>query len=120
MAKTIQYRALAFVALGLALPGCATRPALQPAPAPIPPYLATAQPHLQKFSLDTPVERIAADRRGKAILERDLPGLMTSHSYLLFDDMGLAEIASLSSGQLTQTKLDTVEADLSELSRQSR
>jgi len=97
--------------LALTLPGCARHPE----PDITAPALAVTPPKLQKFSLDTPVERIAADRRGKAILERDLPGLMTSHSYLLFDDMSLAEIATLSSGQLTQTKLDIVEADLSRL-----
>jgi hypothetical protein len=36
---------------------------------------------------------------------------------LLFDDMSLSQIATLSSGQLTKSKLDLVEADLSGISR---
>jgi len=114
MGKTIRCGAMGFLALSvLALPGCAQRPA----PGPAMPEAVAARPRAPVFSLDTPVERIAADRRGKAILERDLPGLMASRSYLLFDDMSLSEIATLSSGQLTQTKLNLVEADLSQLSQ---
>jgi hypothetical protein len=110
----VRYGTLGFVVLGLiALPGCAQRLA----PAPAMPAAVAAKPRAPAFTLDTPVEHIAANRRGKAILERDLPGLMASRSYLLFDDMSLSEIASLSSGQLTQTKLDRVAADLSQLSQ---
>lgn len=68
------------------------------------------------YSLDTPLDRIAADKRGKAILERDLPGLMASRSYVLFDDMSLSQIATMSGGRLSQTKLDMVQADLAQLS----
>jgi hypothetical protein len=78
--------------------------------------LAPAVPRPPSFSLDTPLDRIAADQRGKAVLDRDLPGLMASRSYLLFDDMSLSQIATVSGGKLTQTKLDRVRADLSRLS----
>jgi len=76
---------------------------------------ATA-PRPPSFTLDTPVDRIAADQRGKAVLDRDLPGLMASRSYALFDDMSLSQIATVSGGKLTQAKLDRVQADLSRLS----
>jgi hypothetical protein len=68
------------------------------------------------FSLDTPVEHIAADSRGKAILDHDVPGLMASQSYLLFEDMSLSQIATVSGGRLTKAKLEVVQADLSQLS----
>jgi hypothetical protein len=100
----------------LTLPGGGQRraPAVaQAAGPPVPPRLAAPL----AFTLDTPVERIAADGRGKAVLDRDLPGLMSSSQYILFDDMSLSQIATLSSGQLTKTKLDLVEADLSHISR---
>ena len=71
---------------------------------------------MPQFSLNTPVERIAADRRGKAVLTKDVPGLLNNRSYLLFNDMSLLQIASLSCGRLTKTKLDQVEADLTQLS----
>jgi hypothetical protein len=78
------------------------------------PHGVTARP--TAYSLDTPLDRIAADKRGKAVLDRDLPGLMASRSYLLFDDMSLTQIAMMSGGRLNQTKLNLVEADLAQLS----
>lgn len=72
--------------------------------------------HTPTFSLNTPVDVIAADQGGKAVLDRDVPGLMASRSYILFDDMSLSQIATVSRGQLTKTKLDLIQADLSQLS----
>jgi hypothetical protein len=34
------------------------------------------------FSLNTPIKTIAADRGDKAVLDRDVPGLMASRSYM--------------------------------------
>ena len=68
------------------------------------------------FSLNTPLNHIAADQRGKAVLERDLPGLMANRSYPLFDDMSLSQIAMMSGGRLSQTKLNLVRANLAQLS----
>jgi hypothetical protein len=112
MFKPLRHGAMAFLTLGLpSLSGCSNGHAVASAG-----IVKTAAP---SFSLDTPVDRIAANERGKAILNRDLPGLMASSSYLLFDDMSLTEIASLSGGLLTKTKLDLVQDDLTQLSRQS-
>ncbi len=72
------------------------------------------------FSLNTPVDVIAADQAGKAVLERDIPGLMASQSYMLFEDMSLSQIATVSGGRLTTTKLALVQADLSKLSQPPR
>jgi hypothetical protein len=69
----------------------------------------------QHFSLDTPVEKIAADPGGRAVLKRDVPGLMASPSYMLFSGMSLSQIATLSGGRLSKTKLEQVEADLAQL-----
>lgn len=94
--------------LGLScLAACAT-----PSPATPPPPPATAAAPKPNFSLTTPIDRIAANPQGKAVLERDMPGLMASRSYILFDDMSLAQVASLSGGQITAGKLNQVEADL--------
>ncbi|HQT47106.1 MAG: hypothetical protein B7X08_01645 [Acidocella sp. 20-63-7] len=72
-----------------------------------------ARPH---FSLDTPVAKIAADQRGKAVLDRDIPKLMANRSYPMFEDMSLDQIASVSGGQLTRAKLDLLQADLAQIS----
>ncbi len=111
MFKPLRYSVIAFAALGPALlVGCGAQK----------PPAATASSSLAAvpgptFSLDTPVEHIAADPRGKAILNHDVPGLMASPSYLLFDDMSLSQIATVSGGRLTKAKLDVVQADLSQL-----
>jgi hypothetical protein len=112
MFKPLRYSVIGFAALGPALlVGCgAQKPTVDTASN----KLATAPG--PTFSLDTPVEHIAADPRGKAILNHDVPGLMASPSYLLFDDMSLSQIATVSGGRLTKAKLDVVQADLSQLS----
>jgi hypothetical protein len=68
------------------------------------------------FSVQTPIDRIAADGRGKAVLDRDVPGVMTNPHYELFSSMSLSQLASLSGGRLTQSKLNQVNSDLAELS----
>jgi hypothetical protein len=109
--KPLRYGAAAFATLGLAfLPGCASHaPAAAPAP------VSAPKPAGPIFTLNTPIEIIAADPRGKAVLLRDLPGLMASRSYPLFDDMSLADIATVSGGRLTKAKLDLVQTDLSQI-----
>ncbi len=68
------------------------------------------------FSVQTPIDRIAADERGKAVLDRDVPGVMSNPHYVLFSSMSLSQLASLSGGRLPQSKLNEVNADLAELS----
>jgi hypothetical protein len=112
MFKPLRYGVMAFAALGPAAllsygiqkptdDAASNNPPAAPAPV---------------FSLDTPVEHIAADPRGKRILNHDVPGLMASRSYLLFEDMSLSQIAIVSGGRLTKAKLDLLQADLSQLS----
>jgi hypothetical protein len=105
---TVGFIFLSFVTLQ----GCSQRPPVNPAILPIGP----AMPALAQFSLNTPVDKIAADRGGNAVLKRDVPGLLTNRSYPLFNDMSLLQIASLSCGRLTKAKLDQVQADLTQLS----
>ncbi len=72
-------------------------------------------PGRQAYSLNTPICNIAANKQGKAILERDLPGLMASRSYPLIDGMSLTQLATMSGGRLSQSKLQLVQADLAQL-----
>lgn len=98
-----------------AAPGVRPAPAVtaMAAPAPVP-APKPAKPHV--FTLNTPVERIAADPRGKAVLDRDVPGLMANKNYPMFDDMSLSEIALVSGGKLTRSKLELVKSDLIQIS----
>jgi hypothetical protein len=78
--------------------------------------MVPAAPAKPMFTLNTPVDRIAADPQGKAVLDRDVPGLMSSKDYPMFDDMSLSEIALVSGGRLTKSKLDLVQSDLIQIS----
>ncbi len=109
MFKTPRYFFIAFAALGVAfLPACGARDSVAQS---TPPASAAAQ----GFSLDTPVHVIVADPRGKAVLDRDLPGLTTNPSYGLFSDMSLTQLAAVSNGKITQANLDTLRTDLAQL-----
>lgn len=68
------------------------------------------------FSVQTPIDKIAADERGKAVLDRDVPGVMSNPHYVMFSCMSLTQLASLSGGRLTKSKLDQVNSDLALLS----
>lgn len=67
------------------------------------------------FTVDTPLDVIAADPGGKAVLVKDVPGMMASSKYPLFEDMSLAQIAIIARGKLPKHKLDEVQADLDRL-----
>jgi hypothetical protein len=71
------------------------------------------------YTLNTPVERIAADPAGRAVLNQDLPGLITNPNDIMIEEMSLAQIASISNGRLSRSLLDKVQADLTRLTPQS-
>lgn len=70
---------------------------------------ATAAP---KFTLDTPIETIAADPAGKAVLDTDLHGITSHPMYDQFKQMSLAQVQPMSQGALTDAALAKVKADL--------
>ncbi len=112
MLKSVRYRAVAYSLMGPALlAGCGAAPHAVTASN----TGAPGKPPCN-FTLDTPVSKIAADPNGKAVLEKDIPGVMASREYPLFDDMSLSQIAIMSGGRLTKTKLDLVQTDLVQLS----
>ena len=76
-------------------------------------------PAAEIYTLDTPVERIAADPAGAAVLNKDIPGLLTNPSYALFKGMNLKMLASLSSGRLDAETLAETKADLAALPKQA-
>ena len=88
----------------------------QPAPATAPatpvatPVAAT--PAAPGYSRDTPVEKIAADPEAAAVLNKDLPGLLTDAEYPLFKSMSLKQLQSASGGDLSLEDVDKAVADL--------
>jgi hypothetical protein len=91
----------ALVLAVLAMPAAAQVPA--PAPAATP---------AARFTLDTPVETIAADPAGKAVLDADIPGLLTHPMYDSFKGMGLLTLQGMAEGKLTDAMLAKTKADL--------
>lgn len=80
----------------------ATPLAAQTAPAPVP--AATAA----KYTVDTPIEAIAADPAGKAILDENMPGLTTHAMYDQFKSMSLKQLQPMSQGKITDEGLAKV------------
>lgn len=95
-------------ALCLALAGCASHGADQSAFA----GAAKTQVASAQLTLDTPISQICDDPRGRAVLDRNLPGLRKNPNYFLFQGMSLRQLASMSGGRISKTKLEIVRADL--------
>ena len=69
------------------------------------------------FDADTPVEKIAADPNAAAVLNKDLPGLLTDRQYSLFKGMSLKQLQQASDGDLSESDVDKAVADLQALPR---
>jgi hypothetical protein len=82
---------------------------MTPAPAPATP--ATTSP-VARLTLDTPVELIMADPKGKAVLDAQLPQIATHPSYDMFKGMSLKQLQGYAADQLTDPVLAKVESAL--------
>jgi len=67
------------------------------------------------LSLDTPIEQIAAVPAGKAVLDKDIPGLLSHPAYDQFKGMSLKEVQPMSQGAITDDMLTKTGADLTAL-----
>jgi hypothetical protein len=67
------------------------------------------------YDADTPVERIAADPDAAAVLNRDLPGLLTDSQYNLFKSMSLKQLQRASDGEMSEADMEKAVADLQTL-----
>ena len=65
-----------------------------------------------KFTLDTPIEALAADPAAKAVLDKFLPGTTTHPSYDMFKGMTLRAVQPFSGGAITDEALANVEREL--------
>jgi hypothetical protein len=107
--KTKLFAAAAALTVLAAAPAFAQAPA---APAPAAPAAAGA------LSVETtPIETIVANPAGKAVLDKDLPGLTTHEAYDQFKGMTLAQVAPMSQGAITPEALKTVQADLDKVGK---
>ncbi len=67
------------------------------------------------YSRDTPVEKLVADPAAVAVLNKDLPGLLTAPEFGIFKSMSLKQLQQASGGDLSMVDLDKTEADLQAL-----
>lgn len=85
--------------------------ALQTSAAPAPAAPATAAA-TARLNLDTPVEAIVADPKGKAVLDADIPELTPNELYESFKTMSLHQLQTYRPERLTEALLAKVAADL--------
>lgn len=67
------------------------------------------------YDADTPVEKIAANPDAAAVLNRDLPGLLTDSQYNLFKSMSLKQLQRASDGELSEEDMEKAVTDLQAL-----
>lgn len=80
--------------------------------APLPGAAAPQKTNPRSLSINTPIVQIAGTVQGRAVLERDLPGLCERPEYVMFKGMSLTTLAGMSHGRIGPAKLDQVQADL--------
>jgi hypothetical protein len=67
------------------------------------------------YSQDTPLETLAADPAAVAILNKDLPGLLTDAQFPIFKRMSLKSLQEASGGDLSKADVNKTVADLQAL-----
>ena len=68
------------------------------------------------YGQDTPLETLAADPAAVAILNKDLPGLLTDAQYPIFKHMSLKNLQEASGGDLSKNDVSKTVAELQTLS----
>jgi hypothetical protein len=67
------------------------------------------------YTQRTPVEIMAADPAAAAVLNKDLPGLLTDPNYAMFKTMSLKQMQQASGGDLSVVDVNRTVADLQAL-----
>lgn len=95
------YRITLSLLSALAFAGCARTP----------PDVVQGTPPT-RFTLDTPIQQLAADEEAAAVLRKDIPGLLEDKHFPIFSSMSLRVISALSNGDISAQTLARTEADL--------
>lgn len=77
---------------------------------------ATATPAAATPTIDSSIESIAANPKGKAILDANFPGMLAHESYAMFKGMTLKQVQPYANGQITDEQVAKVAAELAKLS----
>ncbi len=103
--------AIFVAALMAAAPALAQGTAAPAAPAPAPAAPAADT----KFNLDTPLQDIVADEKGKAVIEKHFPGMIALPEYEMFKAISLTQLQPYSNGKITDEMLAATAKDLAEI-----
>ena len=88
----------------------------QATPAPAPAAPAPAAPASDaKFNLDTPLQDIVADEKGKAVIEKHFPGMIALPEYEMFKAISLTQLQPYTNGKITDEMLAVTAKDLAEI-----
>jgi hypothetical protein len=79
------------------------------------PASTTASTPAPPYSRDTPVEKMTSDPAAVAVLNKDLPGLLTAPEFAIFKSMSLKQLQQASGGDLSEVDVAKAEADLQAL-----
>lgn len=82
------------------------------APPAVQPQSASAPAAAAALSIDTPIEAILAVPAGKAVLEKEMPTLLTHAMFDSFKSMSLKQLQPYSQGAITDDELARVDAAL--------
>jgi hypothetical protein len=80
-----------------------------------PPANTAASPAAPAYSRNTPVEKLVSDPAAVAVLNKDLPGLLTAPEFAIFKSMSLKQLQQASGGDLSEVDVAKAEADLQAL-----
>ncbi len=72
-------------------------------------------PAAAKLTIDSPIETIAADPKGKAILDAQFPGMLAHETYPMFKGMSLKQVQPYAQGKITDEQVAKVAAELAKL-----
>ncbi len=73
---------------------------------------AAAEPAGATLTVETPIQSIASSPQGRAVLEKNLPGMLERPEYMMFRSMSLSKLASMSHGRISRAKLDRIQLQL--------
>ena len=76
---------------------------------------AVAATTAAKFTIDTPIQDIVANEQGKAVIERNFPGLIARPEYEMFKAISLTQLQPYSNGKITDEMLADTAKDLAEI-----
>ncbi|MCC2978253.1 hypothetical protein LK533_16500 [Sphingomonas sp. PL-96] len=106
-----------YLSLLVAVPSALVVPGAPTAPQTASASTSTPAAPVEPLTTDSTIDAIASTPAGKAVLDKDLPGLTEHPMYEAIKTMTLKQVQPLSNGMITDEALVQVDADLKKLKR---